>query len=131
MNISDDLGTNLYCVTMWGNVHDNDGGNGNDTSFLVEASSLEECLKLSDHLFDFFICTSDNKKKFNLRFETCCITRLGSFFGIGREITNHMTNETYKARLVHGPWVATAAFWGGESTRVEGGVFIDLIREDD
>lgn len=126
MNISDNIGNNLYCVTMWGNVHDDEGGNGHDTNFLVSASSLEECLELSDHLFDFYLCTSDNKKKLRLSFETCAITKLGSFFGIGREITNPMTNKTYTARLVHGPWVATAAFWGGECTRVENGKFVDL-----
>jgi hypothetical protein len=126
MNISDNIGNNLYCVTMWGNVNDDEGGNGRDTNFLVSASSLEECLELSEHLFNAFICTSDEKKKFNLSFETCAITKLGSFFGTGRQITNHMNNKTYTARLVHGPWVASAVIWGGECTRVDGGKFVDL-----
>lgn len=121
MNISDN-GDNTYCVTMWGNVEDDDGANGRDTNFLVAASSLEECLELSDHLFDFFLY----KKKKNLSYKTCCISKLGSFFGSGRDIINHLTGQKYKAKLIHGPWVASAIIWGGESTRVEDGKFIDL-----
>ena len=81
---------NLYLVTRWGNDHDPDGPDGEDTNFLVRASTVTEASEIVDSVLEKL--PHKNVDDFCHR-----VTRIGESI-----------SESLKAPIILGPFVAPA-----------------------
>ena len=84
----------LFMATRWGNPYEAEGPNGEDTNFLVRASSLEDVARLAE---DLLMCwpqsIGENRP---VESHIHCIRQ------IGEDTTSELPS------VIHGPWIAAS-----------------------
>lgn len=93
---------NLYLVARWGNPYDPEGPDGDDTNFLVKATSHLEAASIVDKL----LARSESQFEDNLPVDDFCHDI--------RQVSTHVLGHD-EPGIIHGPWLAPMLVQGLES----------------
>ena len=91
---------NLYFVTRWGNPYEEDGPDGKDTNFIVQATSVENSAKLVNTALKQYPTKIESNREVQNKAHHIVL------------LAKQSMAKDSSPQILHGPWIESAILQG-------------------